>query len=158
MAHIFLDGDQFAQIGKGTRRIMTPFLYLAIKSLYWTKCRTLKKILWCDDDSIKPYFIAAGKALRYMNLHHQLEDSLEDKPFPALSEHMQKRTYFEFDSIEEHFKYRDAVMNTYPYGNYPVFEGYNHMQYQIQDSKAFAVMLISIVEENMLPKLPFVKS
>ncbi len=71
---------------------------------------------------------------------------------------MQKRIYFEFGSIEEHFKYRDAVMKTYPYGNYPVFKGYNHMQYQIQDPKAFAVMLSSIVEENMLPKLPFLKS
>ena len=61
--HAFFDGGQFAQIGKGTRRIMTPFLYFAIKSLYWSKGGTLKKILWCDDDSIKPYFIAAGKNL-----------------------------------------------------------------------------------------------
>lgn len=29
--HVFFDGGQFAQIGKGTRRIMVPFLYLAIK-------------------------------------------------------------------------------------------------------------------------------
>ena len=50
--HAFFDGGQFAQIGKGTRRIMTPFLYFAIKSLYWSKGGTLKKILWCDDDSI----------------------------------------------------------------------------------------------------------
>ena len=34
--HAFFDGGQFAQIGKGTRRIMTPFLYFAIKSLYWS--------------------------------------------------------------------------------------------------------------------------
>ena len=61
--HVFFDGGQFAQIGKGTRRIMVPFLYLAIKSLYWSKGGTLKKIMWCDDDAIKPYFIAAGKAL-----------------------------------------------------------------------------------------------
>ena len=59
--HVFFDGGQFAQIGKGTRRIMTPFLYFAIKSLYWSKGGTLKKILWCDDDSIKSYFIDAGK-------------------------------------------------------------------------------------------------
>ena len=32
--HVFFDGGQFAQIGKATRRVMTPFLYLAIKSLY----------------------------------------------------------------------------------------------------------------------------
>ena len=35
--HAFFDGGQFAQIGKGTRRIMTLFLYFAIKSLYWSK-------------------------------------------------------------------------------------------------------------------------
>lgn len=35
--HVFFDGGQFAQIGKVTRRIMVPFLYLAIKSLYWSK-------------------------------------------------------------------------------------------------------------------------
>ena len=57
-AHVFFDGGQFARIGKGTRRIMVPFLYLAIKSLYWSQGGTLKKILWCDDDAIKPYFIA----------------------------------------------------------------------------------------------------
>ena len=33
IGHVFFDGGQFAQIGKGTRRIMTPFLYFAIKSL-----------------------------------------------------------------------------------------------------------------------------
>lgn len=41
--HVLFDGGQFAQIGKGTRRIMTPFLYFAIKSLYWSKGGTLKK-------------------------------------------------------------------------------------------------------------------
>ena len=70
--HAFFDGGQFAQIGKGTRRIMTPFLYFAIKSLYWSKGGTLKKILWCDDDSIKPYFIDAGKNLTYTNLRRQI--------------------------------------------------------------------------------------
>ena len=29
--HVFFDGGQFAQIGRGMRRVMTPFLYLAIK-------------------------------------------------------------------------------------------------------------------------------
>ena len=70
--HAFFDGGQFAQIGKGTRRIMTPFLYFAIKSLYWSKGGTLKKILWCDDDSIKSYFIDAGKNLTYTNLRRQI--------------------------------------------------------------------------------------
>lgn len=156
--HVFIDGGQFAQIGKFTRRIMTPFLYLAIKSLYWTKGGTLKKILWCDDAAIKPYFIAAGKALSYRNLHRQLEDSLEDKPFPLLPEQIQKCTYFEFGSIEDHFKYRDAVMKAYPYGNYLVFEGYNHMQYQIKNPKGFAEMLKSIIEKNKIPELDFLKT
>ncbi len=148
--HVFLDGGQFAQIGKGIRRIMTPVLYLAIKSLYWSKGGTLKKILWCDDEAIKPYFIAAGKALRYGNLRRQLADSLENKPFPPLPEGLQKRIYFEFGSAEEHYKYRNAVMTAYPCGNYPVFEGYNHMQYQIRDPEGFAKMLRSVMEENRL--------
>ena len=46
--HAFFDGGQFAQIGKGTRRIMTPFLYFAIRSLYWSKGGTLKKIGSCS--------------------------------------------------------------------------------------------------------------
>lgn len=157
VAHVFFDGGQFARIGKATRRIMVPFLYLAIKSLYWTKGGTLKKIMWCDDDSIKPYFIAAGKALTYGNLRRQLADSLEDKPFPPLPEALQKCAYFEFGSAEDHFKYRDAVRKAYPAGNFPVFEGYNHMQYQIRDPRGFATMLRSIIEENTLPELPFLK-
>ena len=157
IGHVFFDGGQFAQIGKGTRRIMTPFLYLAIKSLYWSKGRTLKKIMWCDDDSIKPYFIAAGKNLTYTNLRRQISDSLEDKPFPSLPEELQRHIYFEFGSIEDHFKYRQAVMKAYPYGNYPVFEGYNHMQYQIRDPKGFAEMMTYIAKCDGMPKLPFIR-
>ena len=157
VCHAFFDGGQFAQIGKATRRIMTPFLYFAIKSLYWSKGRTLSKIMWCADESIKPYFIAAGKALRYGNLRRQIADSLEDKPFPELSAELQKHSFWEFGSIEEHFKYRDAVMQAYPQGNFPIFEGMNHMQYQIRDPKGFAEMLVSVMEQNALPKLPFIK-
>ena len=157
IGHVFFDGGQFAQIGKGTRRMMTPFLYLAIKSLYWSKGGTLKKILWCDDDSIKPYFIAAGENLTYTNLRQHILDSLEDKPFPSLPEELQKHIYFEFGSIEDHFKYRQAVMNAYPYGNYPIFEGYEHMQYQIRDPKGFAGMLVYIAERDCMPELPFIR-
>lgn len=157
VGHAFFDGGQFAQIGKGTRRLMTPFLYFAIRSLYLSKGKTLKKIMWCDDDAIKPYFIAAGKALKYGNLRRQLSDSLEDKPFPPLPQAMQKNTYFEFGSIEEHYKYRDAVMKAYPYANYPIFDGFNHMQYQIRDPHGFAEMLASVIEKSRLPKLPFLK-
>ena len=153
--HAFFDGGQFAKIGKATRRIMTPFLYFAIKSLYWSKGKTLGKILWCEDDAIKPYFIAAGEALRYGNLRRQMADSLEDKPFPALPEDLQERSFWEFGSIEEHFKYRDAVMQAYPRGNFPVFRDMNHMQYQIRDPQGFAEMLAAILEQNALPDLPF---
>ena len=146
--HVYFDGGQFAQISLPLRRIMTPFLYLAIKSLYWSNGKTLRKILWCDDEAIKSYFIAAGRALRYGNLRRQLADSLEDKPFPPLSEELQRRIYFEFGSSEDHYKYRDAVMKAYPLGNYPVFDGYNHMQYQIRDPEGFAAMLRLIMEEN----------
>ena len=155
--HVFFDGGQFAQIGKATRRLMVPFLYLAIKSLYWSKGGTLKKIMWCDDETIKPYFIAAGKALKYGNLRRQLSDSLEDKPFPSLSENMQEKTYFEFGSAEEHFKYRDSVMKAYPKGNYPIFDGCNHMQYQIKNPQGFAEMLRSVIEKDVLPNLPDLK-
>lgn len=155
--HVFFDGGQFAQIGKGTRRIMVPFLYSAIKSLYLSKGKTLGKIMWCDDDAIKPYFIDAGKALKYGNLRRQLSDSLEDKPFPPLSEELQKSTYFEFGSIEDHFKYRDAAMKAYPQSDFPIFDGYNHMQYQIRNPKGFADLLRSTNEHDTLPDIPNLK-
>lgn len=154
--HIFFDGGQFAQIGKMTRRIMVPFLYVAMKSLYWSKGKTLKKIMWCDDDSIKPYFIKAGKNLTYGNLRKQMADSPEDKPFPKLPEELQKHTFLEFGSVEDHFKYRNAMMETYLYGNFPVFEGFNHMQYQIRDPEGFARMLEQIIKTDRLPYLSFV--
>ena len=155
--HVFFDGGQFAQISRGARRIMVPFLYLAIKSLYWSKGGTLKKIMWCDDDAIKPYFIAAGKGLTYGNIRRQMADSLEDKPFPPLPEALQRRTYFEFGSIEEHYKYRSAVMKAYPHGGFPVFTGYNHMQYQIRNPAGFAAMLRALMEQDTLTAPPPLK-
>ena len=155
--HTYFDGGQFTQISPELRRVMVPFLYLAIKSLYWSKGGTLKHIMWCDDDAIKPYFIAAGKALTYASLRRQLADSLEDKPFPPLSEALQTHSFFAFGSSEDHFKYRDAVMQAYPHGHFPVFEGYDHMQYQIQDPQGFAALLTSIIETDTLPTLPFLR-
>ena len=155
--HVFFDGGQFAQINRALRCIMTPFLYLAIKSLYWSNGKTLKQILWCDDEAIKPYFIEAGKNLTYRSLRRQLADSLENKPFPMLPEALQTRTFWEFGSSEDHFKYRDAVMRTYTHGHFPVFEGYNHMQYQIRDPKRFAEMLVSVMTKNELPDLSFLR-
>ena len=157
VGHVYFDGGQFAQIGKATRRIMTPFLYLAIRSLYRSKGKTLKKVMWCDDDAIKPYFIAAGRVLKYGNLRRQLSDSLEDKPFPPLSEELQQHTYFAFGSIEDHFKYRDAVMKAYPLSHFPIFDRYNHMQYQIRDPRGFAALLRSLIEQDALPTLPNLK-
>ena len=93
----------------------------------------------------------------YTNLRRQISDSLEDKPFPPLSKELQKHIYFEFGSIEDHFKYRQAVMEAYPCGHYPVFEGYNHMQYQIRDPKGFAEMLAHIAERDCMPELPFIR-
>ena len=155
--HVYFDGGQFAQIGRATRRIITPFLYLAIKSLYWSKGKTLKQILWCDDDAIKPYFIAAGRTLTLGNLRRQMADSLEDRPFPPLPEALQRRTYFAFGSSEDHFKYREAVRRAYPSGNFPVFEGYDHMQYQISDPQGFAELLRCLMEQDRLPDLPFLR-
>lgn len=157
VAHVYFDGGQFAQIGKGVRRLMTPLLYLAMKSLAWTKGATLKRIMWCDDEAIKPYFVAAAGALTYGNLRRQLADSLQDRPFPALSEALQAHAWFEFGSSEEHYKYRDAVMRAYPRGHFPVFEGHNHMQYQVRDPQSFAEMLRSIIERDALPALPFLR-
>lgn len=156
--HAFFDGGQFAQIGKLTRRIMTPFLYFAIKSLYKKNGENLGKVMWCDDAEIRPYFVAAGKALTYGNMRRQLSDSLENNPLPPLSEELQKHAFFEFGSIEDHYKYRSNAMKAYPKAHYPVFEGYNHMQYQIRDPKGFAEMLDSIIEKNEIPTLPFLKN
>ena len=153
----FFDGGQFAQLSPFTRRIMTPILYYAIRSLYKTNGRTLKKILWCDDEDIKPYFIKAGKKLTYSNLKRQMSDSLENKPFPPLRNIKEENCIFEFGSIEEHFKYRPAVMAAYPGASYPVFSGFNHMEYQIKDPKGFAVMLDEIIEKGRLPNLAFLK-
>ncbi len=157
VGHAFFDGGQFAQLRKATRRITAPLLYFAVKSLYWSNGRTLKNIIRYGSDEIKPYFIAAGRALKYGNLYRQLSDSLEDKPFPALPEKMQKNIYFEFGSREAHYKYRSAVMKAYPYAEYPIFEGHNHMQYQICNPRGFAEMLCSVAENGSLPKLPFLK-
>lgn len=155
VAHAFFDGGQFARIGAGTRAAMAPLLYLAIKSLYWSRGATLKQIMWCDDDAIKPYFIEAGCALALANMRRQMTDSLVDEPFPTLPKDLQERTFWEFGSAEDHFKYRDAVMAAWPHGNFPVFEGHNHMQYQIRDPRGFAAMLTYLIETGKLPDLSF---
>mgnify|MGYP007069013055 FL=1 len=66
-------------------------------------------------------------------------------------------SYGTFVLIEDHFKYRQAVMEAYPCGHYPVFEGYDHMQYQIRDPKGFAEMLAHIAERDCMPELPFIR-
>ena len=37
------------------------------------------------------------------------------------------------DSPKGHCKYRPAVISAYPNAHYPVFKGFNHMPYRIQD-------------------------
>lgn len=157
VAHVLFDGGQFSQISLGLRRMMTPILYFAIKSLYWSRGGTLKKIMWCDDDAIKPYFIAAGKALKYGNLRRHVACSMEKKPYLPLPDTLQKHSFWSFGSIEEHFQYREALMKAYPHGHFPVFEQHNHMQFQIRNPKGFADMLMSIVDCNALPELPFLR-
>ena len=46
-------------------------------------------------------------------------------------------------------------MQTYIHGNFPVFEGFNHMQYQIQNPEGFARMMETIIEIDRLPELTF---
>ncbi len=48
-------------------------------------------------------------------------------------------------------------MEAYPFAHYPVFDGYNHMQYRIRDTKGFARMLVSVIEKNELPETEFVR-
>lgn len=55
---------------------------------------------------------------------------------------------------EDHFKYRSAVMRAYPAAHFPVWEGYDHMQYQIRDPQGFAALLRSLMEQDALPPLP----
>ena len=49
----------------------------------------------------------------------------------------------------------NAVMEAWPRGNFPVFKGHNHMQFQIDDPQGFAAMLAHIIETDELPELPF---
>ena len=84
-----------------------------------------------------------------------MADSLVDTPFPMLPATLQSRTFWEFGSAEDHFKYRDAVMEAWPRGNFPIFEGHNHMQFQIEDPQGFAAMLAHVIETGELPELPF---
>ena len=80
-------------------------------------------------------------------------DSLEDKEFPKLSQELQRTIFFEFGSIEEHYKYRDAVKIAYSHSHFPVFQNENHMQMQILDPEGFAKMLNSIICTGKLTKM-----
>lgn len=71
---------------------------------------------------------------------------------------MQRHTWFEFGSAEEHFKYRPAVQKAYPHAYFPVFEGFDHMQYQIWDPRGFAELLTCVMERDSLPELSFIRT
>lgn len=149
--HVFFDGGQFAQISLLKRRILEPILYLCIKSFFWTKGKTIGKVLWCKDESIFTYFIEAGKFLDYKSIHNMMNDHLTDDEFPFINEEMQKNVFWEFGSIEEHLKYREALMKRYQYGNFPVFEGKNHMELQIREPKGFSEILRFVIKNNRMP-------
>ncbi len=48
-------------------------------------------------------------------------------------------------------------MESYQNANFPVFDGYNHAQYQMQDPNGFAEILKTIIETNNMPYLTFMK-
>lgn len=152
MNHVFVDGGQFAQISKAVRRIMTPFLYFAMRSIYKSNGKTLKKIFWCDDESIKPFFIEAGKNLDYQSMKNMMKTSLTEEPFPQISKEMQEKIIFEFGEIEDHFKYRSAVKLAYPHSSFPIFPHKNHMEFQIREPERFSEMLYYIMKHGEMPK------
>ena len=84
------------------------------------------------------------------------QKAVEVKPDDT-PETLQRRTYFAFGSAEDHFKYREAVRKAYPAGNFPVFAGYDHMQYQIRDPQGFAALLEAVMQDT-LPQLPFLQA
>ncbi len=90
-------------------------------------------------------------------MRHQMNDSLEDKEFPHLRCVRVENFFFEFGSNEEHFKYRGSVKKAYSKGIFPVFRGYNYMEYQIRDTHGFAEMLEYIIRNNRMPDLPFLE-
>lgn len=151
--YVYFDGGQFAQMSKWSRHLLSPFLYTAMKSISWSKGKTLKYIFWSQEAAIQSYFMMASRNLTYSNLYRQMSDSLEKRPFPEFPYSLQKHMYFAFGSKEEHYVYRKSVKESYPDAHFPVFEGYDHMQYQIQDPEGFASMLDSLVKKGSLPKI-----
>lgn len=83
--------------------------------------------------------------------------ALQQHYYCILSPELQERCYFAFGSGEDHFKYRPAVMQAYPQGHFPVFDGYDHMQYQIRDPQGFAALLEAVMQDT-LPQLPFLQA
>ncbi len=84
---------------------MTPFLYFAIKGIYKKNGENLGKVMWCDDKEIRPYFVAAGKALKYGNMRRQLSDSLENKPLPPICEELQALRFLSLVALK-------SILNT----------------------------------------------
>ena len=116
------------------------------------------------DPEVEAIYIATPNTLHYENCKLCLEQGkhvLCEKPFTIDPEQAQQLYRLAEEKhlflIEDHFKYRQAVMEAYPCGHYPVFEGYDHMQYQIRDPKGFAEMLAYIAAHDDMPKLPFIR-
>lgn len=153
--HIFFDGGAFAQTGKTARAVGMPLHYLGMKSLYWFRGKTQKQVLRCREKSIRPCAIEAGKNLTYRNFRFLMADSRNDELFPFLPEEVQEHTFWGFGTEEAYQKCVPDLMNHYPSGNFPLFEGFGHLQYQLEDPEGFADMLVAAAEQNELPALPF---
>ena len=100
-------------------------------------------------------YLGTEAGFQTQNVEIRKGDSI--RVYVELTSAMQNSKEPQLVSVEDHFKYRQAVMEAYPCGHYPVFEGYDHMQYQIRDPKGFAEMLAHIAERDCMPELPFIR-
>ena len=158
IGRVFVDGGAFQQIGGIARKAMAPILYKTIEGVARSGGASLRKFFWCDDPEIVPYFVEACAALDRGSMDNMMRDMLVRGPRPAIAPELQSRMVLEFGSLEDHFKFRPCVMRDWPGASFPVFEGHDHMQYQIQDPEGFARMLRHVEETGRVPDdLPFLR-
>lgn len=155
--HGFINGGMFAKIGGLARKMLAPVLYKTIEKINKTNGDSLKEIFWTDEYEIKPYFVEAARNLNKDSMNNMMKDMLTKDAYPKLSPETQRKMIFEFGSSEDHFKYRKDVMHSYPEAEFPVFDKYDHMQYQIENPEGFAEMLRTIIETGEMPDLPMLQ-
>lgn len=155
--HGFIDGGMFAKIGGLARKMLTPVLFKTIEKINKTNGDSLKEIFWTDEDEIKPYFVEAARNLDKESMSNMMKDMLTKDAYPKLSPATQQIMIFEFGCAEDHFKYRKDVMRSYPKAAFPVFDKYDHMQYQIENPEGFADMLRTIITTGEMPDLPMLQ-